>query len=291
MKVCPQCKAQYVDDTLSFCLQDGTPLVSGPQADTPTVIMGETETFVARSSYPLHTPAPSEVTRVQTLEHPKAGSNTALAVVLTAGGMLLLFIVIGTAAWLFTRNSGSVVANANTNTYTPPTLNTNLSPSTSSTNTNVQSSPVPTVSMPQANTNVNTNTPPPVVPDEGASRTEVSQRVYGWKSSMESRDLNSYMANYASTLDRYYTKSGVSSSTVRADKARAFGMFNSMRANISNMDVSVNGDTATATFDKEWNFSGEASNSGKVRSQLIFKRINGRWLITTERDIRVYYTR
>ncbi len=64
-----------------------------------------------------------------------------------------------------------------------------------------------------------------------------------------------------------------------------------MRANISNMDVSVKGETATATFDKEWTFSGDGSNSGKVRSQLTFRRINGRWLITGERDVRVYHTR
>ncbi len=210
MKVCPQCNAQYADDTLSFCLQDGTMLVSGPQTDTPTVVMGETETFVARSGYPSQTPAPSEVTRVQTFEQPKTGSNTALAVVLTAGGMLLLFIAIGIAAWLYSRNSGSAVANANS--YTPPTiLNTNLSPSTPPANTNGQPSPIPTLSVPQTNTNPNTNTQPPVVPDDGASRTEVSQRVYGWNSLLGSRDLNSYMDNYASTLDRYYTKSGFSS--------------------------------------------------------------------------------
>src|SRR5687767_9779756 len=100
MKVCPRCNKQYVDDTLSFCLDDGTPLTGGPQSDTPTVILGETQTFVARSSYPAHTPAPSEVTRIQTFDRPKTGSNTALAVVLTAGGMLLLFIVIGIAAWI-----------------------------------------------------------------------------------------------------------------------------------------------------------------------------------------------
>lgn len=264
-------------------------LVSGPQTDTPTVVMGETETFVARSSYPSNTPAPSEVTRVQTLEQPKTGSNTALAVVLTAGGMLLLFIAIGIAAWLYSRNSGSAVANANS--YTPPTiLNTNLSVSTPSANTSVQSSPVPTVSMPQTNTSPNTNTQPPVVPDDGASRTEVSQRVYAWKSSLESDDLDGLMSNYASTVD-YYRNRGSSVGAVRADKARAFARYSSKRVNISNMDVTVNGDTATATFDKEWNFSGNGTSSGKVRSQYTYRRINGRWLITGERDVRVYYTR
>lgn len=30
MKLCPSCRAQYVDDTLNYCLSDGTPLVNAP---------------------------------------------------------------------------------------------------------------------------------------------------------------------------------------------------------------------------------------------------------------------
>ena len=74
MKICPQCRTRYQDDTLSFCLDDGTPLVAGPQSDTPTVVLGETETYVARSGYQ---PQPSEVTRVQSFEpqQPQTGSK------------------------------------------------------------------------------------------------------------------------------------------------------------------------------------------------------------------------
>lgn len=289
MKVCPQCNAQYADDTLSFCLQDGTLLTGGPQADTPTVILGETETFVARSSYPSHTPPASEVTRVQAFEQPRTGSNTALAVALTAGGMLLLFGVIGIGAWLYMRDPGPVVANTGANTLTPPTtLNSNLSPGTPAANTNVQPSPASTVSMAPANTNTLTQ---PV--DASAIRAEVTKEIYGSKAARDSRDLSGYMSYYADTLDQFYTKRGVSRAFVRADKARHFADYTSMQSNYSNMDITVSpdGQTATAVFDKEWNFSGAKTSSGKVRSQLVFKRINGRWLITTERDVRVYYTR
>ena len=80
---------------------------------------------------------------------------------------------------------------------------------------------------------------------------------------------------------------------MRADKARHFSNYTSMQSDYSNMNVAVgpDGQTVTAVFDKEWNFSGVKTSSGKVQSQLIFKRINGRWLITTERDLKVYYTR
>lgn len=145
MKICPACQAQYADATLSFCLQDGTPLVDGPQADTPTVVLGETETFVARSSQPAsHAWQPSEVTRVQTLQQPKTGSKTGIAVALTAVGMLLLFGVIGIAALIYMNSGRPPVANANTNSLIPPTnLNTNFNSSTPNTNTAPRPSPSP----------------------------------------------------------------------------------------------------------------------------------------------------
>jgi hypothetical protein len=100
------------------------------------------------------------------------------------------------------------------------------------------------------------------------------------------------MSGYAPTVD-YYRRRGASAQFVRADKARAFNRYTSMRVNISNLDVSIDpaGEGATATFDKEWTFSGGGTNTGKVRSELRFRLIGGRWLITGERDVRVYYTR
>ena len=42
MKRCPQCRRDYYDDTLSFCLEDGTPLVYGVSNDEPqTAILSE----------------------------------------------------------------------------------------------------------------------------------------------------------------------------------------------------------------------------------------------------------
>lgn len=294
MKICPQCQTRYQDDTLSFCLDDGTPLVAGPQSDTPTVVLGETETYVARSGY--QSP-PSEVTRVQSFEHspPKAGSNTALIVTVTVLSMLLLFAAIGIGAFLYMNSGGPAATRPNINIDLPPTnLNKNFNAGSPATNSNSSASPspVPTVSMPSANTNANTAVPPvPPVSDDEPARREIPSLVNRWKSSLESRDLEGYMDNYASTLD-YYTRSGMSRSAVRADKARAFNSYNSMRVSISNMTVTSDAPSyATATFDKEWTFSGGSTSSGKVRSQLKFREIGGKWLIISERDVRVYYTR
>jgi len=41
MKRCPECRRDYYDDTLSFCLEDGTPLIYGVSNDEPaTAVFG-----------------------------------------------------------------------------------------------------------------------------------------------------------------------------------------------------------------------------------------------------------
>jgi hypothetical protein len=122
------------------------------------------------------------------------------------------------------------------------------------------------------------------------ARQEVSQFVDQWRSNTESMDVDSYMANYAPTVD-YYKRRGATWAQVRNDKTRAFGMYHSIRMDTSNMTVSVDesSERATAEFDKEWDFRGDRNSSGKVRTELRLRRKDGRWLIIGERDVKVYY--
>lgn len=298
MKSCPLCKTQYSDDTLLYCLQDGTPLTAGAKTETFSVVLDETETVVARRER-MNVPVDdqswqlTEVTRVASAMPTKRQSNTAVAVILTVVGMLVIFGVIGLAALAFWRNSQSVTGNAGNNTnMAGGTVNTNYNslpmPQNTLAATPILTRPSATPFTP-GNTGAST---PPSTTDDSQTRSDISQRVYGWKSSLESHDFNGYMGNYAPTVD-YYKRRGVSAGTIRADKARAFSLYNSMRVNISNMSVSTDpsGDTATAVFDKEWVFAGGGRSEGKTRSQLEFRRINGRWLITAERDLKLYYKR
>jgi hypothetical protein len=132
MKKCPYCGTQYSDVTLSFCLQDGTPLVMDAPAETPTAVLGETAT---RVRVPVAGPESagwneSQVTRVAAPPpaQPKR-SYTGVAVALTAVGMLVLFGIIGVAAIVFFRNSQQpVVSNLNNRTNT--TISTYSTPYT-----------------------------------------------------------------------------------------------------------------------------------------------------------------
>lgn len=146
MKECPQCGTQYSDVTLSFCLQDGTPLVPVPEADQPTVVMGETETFVPPRDI---IRVPIEVTPSSAgAQSEKKGSNTVLAVALTAIGMLILFSIIGVAAFVFLRNSQrSSAGDQNVGKNGGPAINYSSPQSTAASppSTTVRATPASTV--------------------------------------------------------------------------------------------------------------------------------------------------
>jgi len=149
MKNCPQCGTQYSDDSLSFCLQDGTPLV-GSEADTPTVVLGGSEAPVTRRDavrVPVGDPNMAEgpFNRAAPPVVEKKSSKIMLAVVGTAVGMLVLFGIIGLAAFIFYRNSQTAgVQNANV----PPNvdiaaINKNSGTPASPARTSAPSSPAP----------------------------------------------------------------------------------------------------------------------------------------------------
>ncbi|MGI8670331.1 MAG: hypothetical protein ACR2J3_10885, partial [Aridibacter sp.] len=102
--------------------------------------------------------------------------------------------------------------------------------------------------------------------------------------------LDGYMDNYADKID-YYNKKGVSKSFVRNDKQKAFNKYDSIKVNLSNIVItaSKDGQKADVVFDKAWDFSGEESDSsGKVRQQLKMEKSGDTWLITSEKDLKVY---
>lgn len=303
MRTCPSCHTQYTDDTLRFCLQDGTPLDTLPVTQQPTVsLAGQELETAARVNPPKDSEVTrwkqkSEVTHVSSLRPPASGSKAALVIAAVAAAMLLFFAAAGIGAWVYFKGRGGDIAKnvnngpANQNSVPPSNINSNgrITPTPTSV-------PTPSATATAANNNssppiwILTPTPTPEIDKQRASR-EVSQQINSWKSLAESGDLNSYMRKYAGTVD-YYRKRSASADFVRRDKQRAFNMFSSMSVTVSNLRVTVDdsGDAATAFFDKEWVFQGSHTSTGKVQQQMQFRKINGEWLITGERDVKVYYT-
>lgn len=261
MKICPQCGTQYTDETLFYCFHDGTPLEFASQAGTPTAVLNRTETR----------------TGVGEFRPEKKRTNAVKAVMLTIFGMLILFGIVGIAAWLYLRDPQSQVVSNTATLATPTTIANSDPPSTPKT----VRSPTPAVTS-------NINVPAKV--DDARVRSEVTQSLNGWKAQAESLDLDAYMEYYAPTVD-YYNKNGASFAYVRTDKMRAFSKYSSIQIDLSDISVTVDptGETATAIMDKEWNFQGNGSSRGKVRQMIRFRRIDGEWRITAERDLKLYY--
>jgi serine/threonine protein kinase/ketosteroid isomerase-like protein len=113
----------------------------------------------------------------------------------------------------------------------------------------------------------------------------------GWVAATRDHDFETHMSFYADMLSFYYKRSNVSIATVRADRARAFTRYAKLDVQLSNVVVTPDptGLTATATFDKTWNFEGDKNSSGAVRQTVSLENVGGRWLITGEKDLQIYY--
>ncbi len=137
MKYCPSCQTTYSDDSLQFCLEDGTALLSdsGKISQMPTVAFGETETVV-RQNQKLPGWEQSQVTRLATHHQPEVKKSNAPLIVILA--TLTMCVLLGGAAgvWLLVSgDSAKVKVPPNKNTGTYNTFNTFNSPSPSPTAT------------------------------------------------------------------------------------------------------------------------------------------------------------
>jgi ketosteroid isomerase-like protein len=281
MKYCPTCHISYADDSQTFCFQDGTMLLDGENQgpDTPTVVLNKTPDAVPpENSWPK--PSGETAPSAPSVSPPK-NSNTLTAVLLTVLIMLVFFGFAGVGIWAYFNGA----KNEHAQNSPVPTI--------SSTGQETQPSPVrvsPTP-LPASNTNsVPPKTDPGVDPDR--VKNDVQKEISSWRSDIEARNFETHMSHYTDTLDYYYRKGSTSLSEVRKDKQRAFSKFDDLRVTVSNMLITpdLSEERATAVFDKEWTFSGPGKyNSGKVRSQLLLKKINGRWLIAGEKDSHTYY--
>ena len=271
MKECPRCGTRYTDDTLRFCLQDGTPLNElGGEAETETVVSAKRGTK--------DTVAP--------VTQRGSKSRHGLVALLAILAAVVFLSVVGVALWLgFHRNEPTENVNNRNQAGPSPVHPASPSPSPSP---SVSPSPTPSTSLSPAFSSSPNASPAPQV-DKPAIAREVNDTIASWKNDTESLDIDSLMRHYADRVD-YYKNSGASRAAIAADKERAFSRFDSIDMRISDVrvDVADSGDSATAEFDKAWRFVGDHVSEGRVRSRLKLKKAGGRWLITSEQDLKVY---
>lgn len=129
--------------------------------------------------------------------------------------------------------------------------------------------------------------------DSSSADLEVRNALEGWAQSTRNHDLDSHMRYYADTLDYYYSHTQVPASKIRDDRARAFEKFNYLDVRLSNINVQLDstGQRATVLLDKTFDFRGDnnAFYNGSVQDQLTLTKLGGGWLITGEKELKIYY--
>lgn len=98
MKYCPSCRLKYADETLQFCLQDGTGLLDYSETAAPTQHWSEKETVVRQKPVTADWQPPRITQNAATAPTGKK-SGTFLTIALTALAMSVVFggLIIG---WL-----------------------------------------------------------------------------------------------------------------------------------------------------------------------------------------------
>ncbi len=286
MKSCPKCHTRYTDDTLKFCLQDGTPLVFQTEdTSAPTVVLGETETVVApRASnkipFNVENQPSVDYSTNQNYVQPEEKSNTFKIVGLTVLTMFILLGAIGVGALVYFNKQKEVAKDTNTSKNTKTTAKQTPESNKTENAVNDSSTPTPTAT-PEKTPEINA----------GQIKKEVSQTIDSWKNAAENLDEDEHMSFYADKID-YYNKKDVNIDFVRKDKIRALSPYDDVEIDISNLSVTTDekGEIATAVFDKKWTFEGDEKYSeGKVQSQVKFKKSGEKWKIISEKDLKVYY--
>ncbi len=299
MKVCSNCRTEYTDDALRYCLQDGTPLVAA-QNDAP-YFNTESETVIApKRVEPIRFDLPSsyqssdanrETVQPVAVERETKKSNTAAIVALSVLGTMLVLGVGGIGAWLYFNDKKTVAVAGNNSNQSNRSTNLNAANNqNSNANSNVNANLAAPPSPPTPNPTPTAK--PTINPEQAKNITgDVKDVVNDWKSASEDLDVTRHLSNYADTVD-YYRGGKVGIAKVRADKERAFSDYDSVSLNIDNLRVipDPSGDKATAIFDKEWRFEGaDKYSAGKVQQQLTLVKGGGKWLISGEKDLKVYY--
>ncbi len=309
MKRCPVCQNTYADDSLRFCLQDGAPLEStraGASSDEfKTLVLPEnaagrselppTEVLDAGAGATAHArPSPPTAPQRQRDTNPITAQpvsvqpqprSTAAIVGMTIAATIALLALGGITAWLLLgdRKGSDTRGGDNTNTARGIDNQNNTTPNTNTRpNANNTPSPSPT-STPAA-----TPTATPAI-NTSAEERNVRAALDAWLNSFRARDIDAYMASYASVLEAYYRARNVSVERVRVDKERAFAKYTTIEVWVSNVQVQVdpNGRRAVATFTKSWRFSAPGANpyTGSGPNRFTWAKVGGQWLITGEEDL------
>jgi ketosteroid isomerase-like protein len=271
MKYCSLCQTQYSDETMQFCLQDGTLLTSAAKQSTidtiafnnPLTIEKIQQTEEMRVQLPFQTQ--------QRIESPQAENKKSLRMFWTIGLPILVVFGIaglGSVFYLNKQNTADKVFASNT-------IDKKVSANTSSVET-VADNPKQTQ---------------PAASENGEPKEEISEFINSWKKAFESRNLTEFTAKYAEKVD-YLERNETELKEIRSEMQKIFTDYKEIELTLSNLHIAIDAedDKATAIFDKEWSYESEKDLlEGKQHIKLQFEKIANDWKIVSEKVLKTYY--
>lgn len=281
MKHCPACRSLYTDDTLSFCLQDGTPLENDAMQSTIDTVAFSNPVTVDRifNTEQLRSDRRADTPRTQAwreqprsvLRNPpqKKRSNKLSWAAIVGVPLLLLFVAAGVGGWMYfenrTRHTATDVAK-----QTEPDTAANP-PIADSIKAERISDAKPTEAEP--------------------AKQEFADTLEAWKRAAESRDANAYAGMYAPKAD-YLGNPDATPIFIRSEAQKTFELYSEIEIELSAVKIAMDeqGTTATAIFDKEWSYMGkEKLQDGKAHFKVHLQKIDGSWKTTGEKSLKVYF--
>ncbi len=266
MKVCPKCNSSYSDETLNFCLTDGVPLVVEEVLDEYLSKQSRNSSWHTAETLldPRFSAADARPTAVNPSSPTLEMSNTTAQsfapqkshkTIYTILGVLLGVIIVGGSFWWFSRS------NPNKSVLSDNTLS------------------VPKHAI------------VPISPEQDAQlKKELTAFMDSWAKTNEQKDPDAHIAHYANTLEIYYGESGKDKNHVLADRLRAYQKYDSIQIQVDNLKITPESlESATIVFDKSWTMKNvQKTSTGSVQQEIHVTKTNGRWLIDSEKDLKVY---
>lgn len=281
MKYCPSCPNQYSDDTLKFCLQDGTPLSAAPAkqsaVDTVAFAMPVTEQhFPQTTDFRVATPEAGRTRANIVVPQPKNSSRKWLVAAAVAIPVMVICAAGGGAGYFY-FSSKSVRAQIES----PEGVS---APAQVETRNESKQPPAELIKASDGKEVTKT-------PDPEAIKAEIANLVERWKDLAEGHNADKLAQMYGEKVD-YLGTPGTASAQIKSALEKTFATYNEIDIDISNLVVAVDaeGTAATALFDKEWAHEAAPKLSeGKAHFKLHLQKSGDEWKIVTEKQLKVYY--
>jgi ketosteroid isomerase-like protein len=231
-----------------------------PEVHSAPISIAAFDDAESQPSFSVSTRAASEAPRLNFSSLAEEETKGSRMLRWSAWAAAIVVLVLAPAAWLYLpRNSGNAAEPAPVQTATPA----------------ASAQPAPVQLPPQP--------PPP------GSEEDPAAAVKDWESAMQSSDAAKQAAFYADPVDRYFLRHNLSNADVLADRqTQVANRKDGWMVAMERVRVKQQPDTTvTVRFVKHFTIhqDGKLTSEWFVPSQLLLKRDDGRWQITSERDM------